>query len=162
MAKAGAIFDEGGNQTGWAVNAMYILDDGEIAVIFVEIAAGTQFVEEVVEEATADVTFVLTTPAADENNTITGGGDTETVAVAVANNTSSVVITGTKTAAQTVVVGGTDGSDVTAGGTDTAPTYTVDTSAVATAGGSKTFTLTVSEDGKTDIAYTVTVTVATP
>lgn len=73
----------------------------------------------------------------------------------VATGTTSVVLTGTKTADQAVTVGGTNASDVTAGGTDTAPTYTVDTT-----GGSKSFTLTVAETGKSEITYTVTVTVA--
>ncbi len=114
------------------------------------------------QDPTADVALALTTPTPDASNTITGGGATKTVTVNVANATSSVVITGTKTAAQTVAVDGTNKTDVTAGGTDTAPTYTVDTSAIASAGGSKTFTLKVSENGKTDITYTVTVTVAIP
>ena len=112
---------------------------------------------------TADVDFALTTPTAGGSNTITGGGATRTVAVNVANTTASVVITGTKTAAQTVAIGGADAADVNADNTsDTAPTYTVDTAAIASSGGSKTFTLTVSETGKGDIVYTVTVTVATP
>lgn len=104
---------------------------------------------------TADVTFALTTPTPDSSNTITGGGADKAVAVNVATGTTSVVLTATKTAEQTVTVGGTNASDVTAGGTDTAPTYTVDTT-----GGSKSFTLTVAETGKSEITYTVTVTVA--
>lgn len=104
---------------------------------------------------TEDIAFELTTPAPDTDNTLTGGGADKAVAVNVATGTASVVLTATKTADQTVTVGGTDAADVTAGGTDTAPTYTVDTS-----GGSKSFTLTVSETGKQDIVYTVTVTVA--
>lgn len=104
---------------------------------------------------TAGVTFALTTPTPDGDNTITGGGADKAVAVNVATGTTSVVLTGTKTADQAVTVGGTNASDVTAGGTDTAPTYTVDTT-----GGSKSFTLTVAETGKSEITYTVTVTVA--
>lgn len=104
---------------------------------------------------TADVAFELTTPAPDADNTITGGGAVRAVAVNVAAGTGSVVLTAAKAASQSVTVGGADASDVTSGGTGTAPTYTVDTS-----GGSKSFTLTVSETGKSDITYTVTVTVA--
>ena len=104
---------------------------------------------------TADVTFALTTPTPDGDNTITGGGADRAVAVNVAAGTDSVVLTAAKTGEQSVAVGGTDASDVTTGGTDTAPTYTVDTT-----GGSKSFTLTVSETGKSGITYTVTVTVA--
>ena len=106
-------------------------------------------------EATADVAFALTTPATDAVNTITGGGATKNITVDVANNTSSVVLTATKTAAQTIVAGGTDVADVTVSDN----TCTVDTSAVASAGGSKSFTLTVNEDGHTAIVYNVTVTV---
>ena len=109
---------------------------------------------------TAGVTFALTTPTASGTNTITGGGATMAVAVNVENATESVVITGTKTATQVVTVGGTNSSLVTAAGTGTAPTYTVDTSSIATDGGSVNFTLTVTEDGRTPITYTVTVTVA--
>ena len=111
---------------------------------------------------TANVTFALTNPTPDASNTITGGGATRTVAVNVANNTASVIITGTKTAAQTVAIGGTNAVDVTAAGTGTAPTYTVDTTAIQAGGGNKTFTLTVSEANKNPITYTVTVTVAGP
>ena len=111
---------------------------------------------------TADMALVLTAPAPGAGNTITGGGATKTVTVNVVNATASVVLTGTKTAGQTVAIGGTNGGDVAAGGTTTAPTYTVNTSSVSAAGGSKTFTLTVGETGKGDIVYTVTVTVAQP
>ena len=112
--------------------------------------------------ATADVALALTSPAPGGGNSITGGGAVRTVAVNVVNATASVELTGTKLATQTVVVGGTNAADVTAGGSPTAPTYTVDTSSVAAAGGSKVFTLTVSETGKANIVYTVTVTVAAP
>lgn len=104
---------------------------------------------------TADVTFTMTTPAPDSDNTITGGGADKAVAVNVASGTTSMVLTASLAAGQTVTVGGADASDVTAAGTATAPTYTVDTT-----GGSKSFTLTVSETGKSDLTYTVTVTVA--
>jgi len=103
---------------------------------------------------TADVDFALTTPVPDTDNTITGGGADKTVAVKAAAGTTSVVLTGTKTAEQSVTVGGANAADVTPGGTDTTPTYTVDTS-----GGSKGFTLAVSESGKSGITYTVAVTV---
>ena len=109
---------------------------------------------------TGNVSFTLTTPAPGSGNELTGGGATRDVTVNVANTTSSVVITGTKTAAQSVEVGGTNSGDVTPGGGDTDPTYTVNTTDVATAGGSKTFTLTVSEADHTSIVYNVTVTVA--
>ncbi len=111
---------------------------------------------------TADIALALTIPAAGGGNSITGGGAVRTVAVGVVNTTASVVLTGTKLAAQTVVIGGTNAANVTAGGTPTAPTYSVDTSSVSAAGGSKAFTLTVNEAGKADIVYTVTVTVAIP
>lgn len=106
-------------------------------------------------DPTADVTFTMTTPTPDASNTITGGGADKAVAVNVANGTSSVVLEAALAAGQSVTVGGTDASDVTAGGTATAPTYTVDTT-----GGSKSFTLTVAETGKSEITYAVTVTVA--
>ena len=109
---------------------------------------------------TDGVTFALTTPTAGSGNSITGGDDTMAVAVSVVNTTASVVITGTKTATQVITVGGTNQSLVTPGGTSTAPTYTIDTSSVATDGGSVNFTLAVTEDGHTPITYIVTVTVA--
>ena len=107
------------------------------------------------KDPTANVTFELTTPKADEDNTLTGGGATKTVGVTVAKGTESVVITATKTKDQTVTVGGKDEASVKAEGTDTAPTYTVDTKS-----GNKEFTLVVSEEGKESITYTVTVTVS--
>ena len=109
---------------------------------------------------TENVTFALTTPSAGGSNTIEGGGASMTVTVNVENSTSSVVLTATKTAAQSVEIGGTDSGDVSAGGTETNPTYTVNTTSVSSAGGSKSFTLTVSESNKTSITYNVTVTVA--
>lgn len=109
---------------------------------------------------TADVTFALTTPSSGGSNTLSGGGSNKTVTVNVENNTSSVVITGTKTAEQSIAVGGTNQADVTPGGGDTDPSYTVDTSSIASAGGSSEFTLTVSQPDYTSIVYTVTITVA--
>lgn len=115
----------------------------------------------VAQPATANMTFTLTTPPDDSSsNTLTGGGATRDVTVSVQNGTSSVEITGTKTSAQTVDVGGTNESDVTPAGTDTDPTYTVNTTDVSSTGGSKEFTLTVSEADHTSIVYNVTVTVA--
>lgn len=109
---------------------------------------------------TADVTFSLTTPSSGGSNTLSGGGSNKTVTVSVENTTSSVVITATKTSEQSVAVGGTNEADVTPGGTDTNPTYTVDTTDIATTGGSSDFTLTVSQPDYTSIVYTVTITVA--
>lgn len=109
---------------------------------------------------TADVTFALTTPSSGGSNTLSGGGSNKTVTVSVENTTSSVVITATKTSEQSVAVGGTNEADVTPGGTDTNPTYTVDTTDIATTGGSSDFTLTVSQPDYTSIVYTVTITVA--
>lgn len=109
---------------------------------------------------TADVTFALTTPSSGGSNTLSGGGSNKTVTVNVENTTSSVVITATKTSEQSVAVGGTNEADVTPGGTDTNPTYTVDTTDIATTGGSSDFTLTVSQPDYTSIVYTVTITVA--
>lgn len=136
--------------------AVYELDASNRVVKYKQ----TKLVATNVLVATADVTLALTTPAAGSGNAITGGGATKTVEVDVVNTTASVVITGTKTTKQTVVVGGTNASVVTAGGTAAAPTYTVNTDDIKTAGGSKTFTLTVKETGKADIIYTVTVEVA--
>lgn len=109
---------------------------------------------------TADVTFALTTPSSGGSNTLSGGGSNKTVTVSVENTTSSVVITATKASEQSVAVGGTNEADVTPGGTDTNPTYTVDTTDIATTGGSSDFTLTVSQPDYTSIVYTVTITVA--
>jgi hypothetical protein len=109
---------------------------------------------------TDDVVLSLTTPAADANNTITGGGAVKTVAVAVANTTASVAITGTKLAGQDVSFGGTNANKLAFGGTATAPIYYVDTVLIKTTGGSYEFILIVSETGKDNIVYTVTVTVA--
>jgi len=104
--------------------------------------------------------LALTTPAPDANDTIAVGGATMTGNVNVVNTTASVVITGTKLASQSVVVGGAASGNVVVTGTATAPIYTVDTSSVAATGGSEVFTLTVSEAGKSNIVYTVTVVVA--
>jgi hypothetical protein len=101
--------------------------------------------------------LVLTTPAPDANDTIAVGGATMSGDVNVMNSTSSVVLTGTKTAAQTVVVGGANAGLVTAAGTATAPTYTVDTSSISATGGSVSFTLTVAQPGYSSIVYTVDV-----
>jgi hypothetical protein len=110
---------------------------------------------------TADLTFALTTPSPSGTNIISTNQATspKTVSINVANNTSSVIITATKLAGQNVALSGTNSTDVTAAGTTTAPTYTVNTSSVATNGGSKVFTLTVSESNKTNIIYNVTVNV---
>lgn len=112
------------------------------------------------DEYTADISLALTTPAPDENNTITVGDAVYTGDVSVENTTASVVVTGTKTAGQTVTLGGTDSAKVTATGTATAPIYTIDTDLIKTTGGTYEFTMTVSETSKTDQVYTVSVIVA--
>lgn len=142
-----------GDTNGAATPSVFTMPANTTAGVSITTATGATL------SATGDVDFTLTTPAPSATNTITGGGATRTVTVNVDNTTSSVVLTGTKTAAQTVTVGGTDATDVSAAGTATAPTYTVNTSSIAT-GGSKTFTLTVAEPGMSSITYTVTVTVA--
>jgi hypothetical protein len=118
-------------------------------------------IKEVTLDPTADLTFALTTPSPSGTNLISTNQATspKIVSINVANNTSSVVITATKLAGQTVVLSGTNLADVTAAGTATAPTYTVNTSSVATNGGSKVFTLTVSESNKEDIVYNVSINV---
>lgn len=112
--------------------------------------------------ATADIALALTTPAPGSGNSISVGGSIYTGTVNVVNSTASVVLTATKTAAQTVSAGGVNVADVTVGGTDTAPTYTINTANIAESGGSKVFSLTVSEAGRSCIVYTVTVSVTAP
>jgi len=129
---------------------------------------------------TADMLFVLTTPVENGGtNHLTGGGATSYVNVGVANGTTSVVITGTKLAGQTVIIAGVDvgtrddSRNIVVTGTGTNPIYTVNTVTnglsspngpgdnVSLTGGNKTVTFTVSETNKTDIIYTVNVQVAT-
>lgn len=108
---------------------------------------------------TANVALALTSPVPGVGNTINVGGSVRTGTVNVINGTTSIVLTGTKTASQTVTVMGTDAASVTPGGTATVPTYTINVSSIAT-GGSKNFTLIVSEASRSNITYDVTVNVA--
>lgn len=137
--------------------------------------------------STADVSFVLTSPAEDgdvNHITITGINPDKYVNVDVENGSTSVVITATKTAGQTITLTGMgdplprdDSYNVTVTGTATNPIYTVNTVTngqqetldpdvtgddVHSSGGNKTFLLTVSEDAKSSIAYTINVQVAEP
>lgn len=105
-------------------------------------------------------TFALTTPAAGDSNTIEGGGEDMTVEVNVANATSSVVITATNKSGQTFSKSGTNQDKVTIGGSGTALTVTVDTSGIASAGGTYKFNVTVKETGAISITYTFVVNVA--
>lgn len=105
-------------------------------------------------------TFALTTPTADESNTIEGGGEDRTVEVNVANTTSSVVITATNKSGQTFAKSGTNQDKVTIGGSGTALTVTVDTSEIATTGGSYKFNVTVNESDAISITYAFVVNVA--
>lgn len=109
---------------------------------------------------TSDMALVLTTPPAGGGNSISVGGGIKSGEVNVVNGTNSVVLTGTKKTAQTVVIGGPNAKDVTVGGTDTVPTFTVDTADISESGGSMAFTLTVSETGKIGITYDIKVVVA--
>lgn len=106
-------------------------------------------------------TFALTTPTADDTNTIEGGGEDMTVEVNVANATSSVVITATNKSGQSFEKSGANESKVTVGGSDTALTVTVDTSEIASEGGTYKFYITVKESGAISITYTFVVNVAT-
>jgi hypothetical protein len=105
---------------------------------------------------TANVSFA-TAPG-----TIAVNQATRAVTVNVANGVNSVVLTGTALATQTVAKGGTDAAFVTVAGSGTvAPTFTVNTTAIAgVGGGSYTFTITVTEAGMYSVVYTVTVNVA--
>ena len=111
---------------------------------------------------TSNVSFELTTPTSGSGNSLSGGDGTYDVTVGVVNNTQTVVITGTATSAQSMIIGGTNASLVTLAGNATAPTFTVNTSSIAAAGGSMSFTIGVTETGKSPIVYTVTLTVAQP
>ena len=113
---------------------------------------------------TGNMSFALTIPdpEAGGNSIAVDQSSPKSVDVNTVNGIGSVEITGTKTAAQSVAVGGTDADKVTAAGEATEPTYTIDTSTIAAVGGTYEFTLTVSEAGKADIVYNVTVTVAVP
>lgn len=111
---------------------------------------------------TANVSFELTTPTTGSGNSLSGGNGTYNVTVDVVNGIQSVVITGTAAATQSMVIGGTNASLVTLGGNSTAPTFAINTSSIASAGGSLSFTIGVTETGKSPIVYTVTLTVAQP
>jgi len=129
-------------------------------------------IKEVVEEvtqvvildATANLTFNLTTPAGSGSNTITvnQAASPKTVSINVANNISSVVITASKLEQQSVAISGTNSSLVTAGGDNTTPTYAINSTSVAAGGGTLLFTLTISESNQTNIVYNVTIIVAAP
>lgn len=146
------------NKGAWSEDSDYTLvkvsgkDDDGYTITTMWFAA-----KQAATEDTADVDFALTAPASG-NSALTGGGATKTVTVTLTKDQTGFTITGTKTAAQTITVGGTDAASVTTGGTDTAPTYAM---TGLTAGDSKTFTLTVSEANMRDIVYTVNVTVKT-
>lgn len=112
------------------------------------------------EVYTPDVVFALTTPEAGAGNTISGGGANRKVVVNVANTTSSVVITATNKEGQSFSKSGTNQDKVTPGGSGTALTLTVDTSGIATPGGTYKFSVAVKESSTLDITYDFEVTVA--
>lgn len=105
-------------------------------------------------------TFALTTPAADDSNTIEVGGEDMTVEVNVANATSSVVVTATNKSGQSFEKSGANESKVTIGGSGTALTVTVDTSEIASAGDTYKFNITVNEPDAISITYSFVVNVA--
>lgn len=105
-------------------------------------------------------TFALTTPAADGDNAIDGGGAKRQVSVSVANGTSSIVITASNKSGQTFTKGGTNQDKVTVGGSGEALTLTVDTTDISTTGGTYKFTVAVKESGTIDVNYSFTVEVA--
>jgi hypothetical protein len=108
------------------------------------------------------VTFGLTAPstAIAGNSIAVNQSYPKGVEVNTVNGTPEVVITSAITEYQSVAVAGTDAGKVTEAGGEANPTFTVNTSEIASAGGTYEFTLTVSEGGKADIVYEVTVTVA--
>lgn len=164
----------------WSTNAIFgtdALDDHkniktwfddteELYCSRLRFAGGVQvaFPDEIVAFTPEGVSIAaaLTTPTPDADNTITvvQTAGARTIAIAAENTTASVVITGTKTALQTVTIGGTDAAKVTATGTSTAPIYTVDTDLIKTTGGTYTFTLSVAQKNKLTLVYTVTVVIA--
>ncbi|HWR61845.1 MAG TPA: fibronectin type III domain-containing protein, partial [Clostridia bacterium] len=107
---------------------------------------------------TAYMALELTSPTG-TGNTIGVGGSVKTGTINLVNGTASVELKGTKTAAQSVTIGGMNKGSVTIGGDVTAPTFTIDTADIS-AGGNKAFTLTVSEEGYSDVVYNITVAVA--
>jgi hypothetical protein len=132
---------------------------------------------------TANMTFVLTTPADNgTTNKLTVNQVTKYVNVGVVNGTTSVTITGTKLSTQMVELSAAPGEtgarddsrNVVVTGTDINPIYTVNTVTngltspdgpgdnVSLTGGNKTFTLTVSEGLLGPIVYIVNILVAGP
>lgn len=107
-----------------------------------------------------EATFALTTPTADSDNYIKGGGSEMSVKVNVANSTSSVVITATNKSGQTFDKSGTNQDKVTIGGSGTALTVTVDTTELASEGGTYKFNVIVKESGAISITYSFIVDVA--
>jgi hypothetical protein len=94
-----------------------------------------------------------------------GSGAERTQALSVPPHTEAVYFTFNKTTAQTISLSGKDAGDVVMGTadertqTDTRGVFTVDTSDIAgNSGGEKVFVLSLSETGKTGVAWTVTVT----
>ena len=107
-----------------------------------------------IPENTADVTFTLTEPTAGNGNTLTGGGATKDVTVNVVKGTETVKITANKAKGQTI-----ESNNDYAVAEDT-NVIVVNTKKGVDEKGEMTFTLTVSEDKKNPIIYTVKVIVA--
>lgn len=155
-------FDEAGQLAGVQAGdwiAVYGYEPGGIIKYF----GSVQAEEKHLPSHTAAMPLSLTAPSPGPGNSLDASGDAApTVTVGAVNGTLSVTLSGVKKAAQTVVIGGTDAAFVSAGGSATAPSFTVDTAALAALGGSRRFTLTVKETNKLDRVYTLTVTVKGP
>jgi hypothetical protein len=121
--------------------------------------------------AAAGVSFKKT--ADDSSHTLIGtpgGGEVnKTQALSVHNGTETVYFTMEKAANQTITIGGAAAGSVAkaetgtvdgSGASKTRAVITVNTAAIADAGGNLEFTLSLAESGKTPIVYAVTLTVA--
>ena len=107
-----------------------------------------------IPENTANVTFTLTVPTAGNGNSLTGGGADKDVTVNVVAGTETVKITAAKTEGQEIK------SNSTYAVEEDTNIIVVNTKKGVDKDGEMIFTLTVSEDKKNPIIYTVKVIVA--
>lgn len=110
---------------------------------------------------TTGVTFSLNSPTGAGNTMVTNGSTSTSVGVNVVNYVSSVRLNViNKKPTQWITIGGAHAADVVVDTTTVIPTIELSTTDVQTLGGSKQYTLTLSESGKSSITYVVTVNVA--
>jgi len=141
-----------------AISPFQPLSTGEQIIELERAVSATPMIARgVVTLPAADKTFEPLSPASAVFNLAD-----KAVTINLANGAQQTAFKGTVAYGQEALISGANSGSVKKAGTATAPSFTVDTTAISKNGGAMSFNIVIREKGKSDITYKVSVNVASP